>query len=325
MRKKSLVACLLLMAVLASAEDALVPPPGSLMITTAVTVGWSPGIYDVNGAFQQYNSGDGNWTFLNLSLALELGLSDWISAGVVWAPGANLWSQTDLKVAPIFDFTKANVNVPYDPLVGFKLQLIGPKAPYASDKVRLAVAPGVKIPLPAPDMYSESNKYIDGKEFLISDPELRAFGVGAALYADLILNESAFLNFYFQHMQFAPVKKNAEFNPVAPVNVKISYDYLYLDTVEIEPHYRMPLGSAMKLGASLPLRARLQADYSKDGAIQTGSGYFLMNLEPKLVLLLTGTPIPLEFKLGYEFSVMGLNRGAQRMLTLLMRPLLKVF
>jgi hypothetical protein len=329
MKKRVFVAIFCLLAALCFSEDALVQAPGSLLITNTYSVGWIPGAYNINSDYNGYGSGGGNWTYFNIGLALELGLNDWITAGVQWAPGMNVWSQTDLKMSlPIppftLDFTKGNISLPFDPLIGVKFQLVGPKAPFVSREARFVFAPGIKIPLPAADMYQESKKFIENKSFVIGDPDLRAFGYGAAMYADVILHELAFLNLYFQVLQFLPVKKNS-FNPITPVDVKSEYDYLYLYTIELEPHFRMPLGSAMKIGASLPARALIKADNSMDGAIQANTGYFLMSLGPKLLLLLTDTPVPLEFKLGFDFPVMGMNLASQRMLTLQVRPLLKVF
>jgi hypothetical protein len=323
MKKRFFVAIICLLAILVYGEDALVQAPGNLLLTNSYSIGWIPGVYTINGDFNGYNSGDGNWTFLNVGLALELGLSDWITAGVQWAPGVNVWSQTDFKMAPPLniDFTKGTINVPYDPLIGVKFQLIGPKAPFVSREARFVLAPGIKVPLPAPDLAKEYQNWSAGKSFFMGDPDLRAFAYGVALYADVVLHEFAFLNLYFQHLQFASNKRNA-FNAV---DVKSTYDQLYLDTIELEPHFRMPLGSAMKIGASLPLRALVKADYSLEGAIQPNTGYFLMGFGPKLILLLTDTPVPLEFKLGFEFPIMGMNTASQRMLTLQVRPLLKVF
>ena len=49
------------------------------------------------------------------------------------------------------DYAKLLVNGPYNIFAGAKIQIIGPKAPVASEKIRLAAAAGVKIPVKQPD------------------------------------------------------------------------------------------------------------------------------------------------------------------------------
>ena len=73
---------------------------------------------------------------------------DWISAAVQWAPGWNVWSATKNGTPP---YNKLQVNGPYNVFTGAKIQIIGPKAPVANEKIRLAAAAGVKIPVKAPD------------------------------------------------------------------------------------------------------------------------------------------------------------------------------
>jgi hypothetical protein len=82
---------------------------------------------------------------LNLAMAVEYGVIDWITAAVQWVPGINIWSK--METDPALSSGGMDLFGVGDLFVGAKIQIIGSAAPVKTDNFRLALAAGVKIPL----------------------------------------------------------------------------------------------------------------------------------------------------------------------------------
>ena len=148
---KRIVVGLLLLALTAAvfADDALVLPKGVLRTYFTGAYAFASQEWDDTGEKIELSlSGFDSLSAINLGGAIEFGVIDWISAAVQWAPGWNVWSATKNGTPP---YDKLQVNGPYNVFAGAKIQIIGPKAPVANEKIRLAAAAGVKIPVKAPD------------------------------------------------------------------------------------------------------------------------------------------------------------------------------
>ncbi|MDX9957272.1 MAG: hypothetical protein RBT68_02415, partial [Spirochaetia bacterium] len=137
------LACLLLAGSFTFADDANVLPAGVGRFYVANTYAFANGGYDVDGDFDEYADGAGAFKVYNLGLALEYGVTDWISAAVQWAPGVNLWNDRDalLVVGPVS--AETNLDGMADIFAGAKIQIVGENAPVQNTMVRFAVAPGV--------------------------------------------------------------------------------------------------------------------------------------------------------------------------------------
>jgi hypothetical protein len=133
---------------IAFADDALVMPAHVGRVYMTNTYAFANGSYDKDGKYTDFGSGNGAYKAYNMGFALEYGVTDWITGAVQWAPGWNVWSDMDISLSPL-STSKININGVYDIFVGAKLQIVGEKAPVQNSLFRFAVAPGVKIPLPA--------------------------------------------------------------------------------------------------------------------------------------------------------------------------------
>lgn len=188
------------------ADDAKVMPAGIGRFYVAPTFGFANNYFNEDGESKSYASGAGSMQLFNLGFALEYGIIDWITAALQWAPGWNAWSDVDtVALGPDNDI---NANGVADLFLGAKLQFIGNQGLVENDMVRLALAPGVKIPLPGPDFEEQWNNVSDPAN---KDPvtpaniDKHVLGAGARLYFDYVINEKFFINLYSEFIGY-PVK-----------------------------------------------------------------------------------------------------------------------
>ncbi|MDX9958554.1 MAG: hypothetical protein RBT68_08950, partial [Spirochaetia bacterium] len=262
----------------------------------------------------EYADGDGAIKVYNLGFALEYGVTDWNSAAVQWAPGVNLRSEVDSAGDDI------NVNGLSDIFVGAKIQIVGEKAPVQSSAMRFAVATGAKIPLPGADMEEQFTNYIAGDATTFQQADKHVLGIGARGYFDYIINKLFYMNLYTEFTYYPIEADYAEANVLnyyavllgAPYE-KINYGYQLV--VEAEPHFDYMLDNGIRVSAGLPITYVMTPNYELDEVEQDDTGTSVLKLAPSVSAFLTKTPLPLEFKLGYSFPVMGVNVPATNALT----------
>ncbi|MDR0402200.1 MAG: hypothetical protein LBH35_01270, partial [Treponema sp.] len=185
-------------------DDAKAMPKMVGRLWIAPTFAFAPGAYDTDGDYNTYGSGDGELKMFNLGFALEYGIIDWITAAIQWAPGVTVWSEVDNAQLKTFG-SSVNVNGVADLFVGAKIQIAGEKAPLKTDRVRLALGPGVKIPLPGQDFADQVVNAGTGDAVTAANVDKHVFGLGARVYFDYIFNEHFFINLYNETI-FYPVK-----------------------------------------------------------------------------------------------------------------------
>ncbi|HOX31951.1 MAG TPA: hypothetical protein PLB91_06440 [Spirochaetales bacterium] len=302
--KKALVLLSVFIAALALplfANDALVMPKG--VFRTYITAAYASGdqAFDDDGEKQ-----DKGVTIkaLNLGTALEFGINEWITGGIQWAPGYNVSSSYEPdgypSAAPAMD-----INGAFDVKVGAKVQIVGPEAPVQNDQIRFAVTPGVKIPLGGADFEEEATNYIKGDDITVSDPAKHAFAVGAQVAADYVVNEMFYLNVYCEFMKYFEKKDvyTSAMTVASPGKVDVAYGYDL--TLELEPHFGMPLGPG-QFGASLPVTYEKSPETEYNGTGNDLDSYTL-SIGPNVSYLFKAGPIPLETKLGYTLPLAGKN------------------
>ncbi len=177
------------------ADDALVLPRGVLRTYITGAYAFFNKEYD-DTATRVDPTGFDSLSALNLGGAVEFGVIDWISAAVQWAPGWTVWSATENGTPP---YDKLLVNGPYNVFAGAKIQIIGPKAPVANEKIRLAAAAGVKIPANKPDAaywVEQATAMGTGGEWVASFNDKPLWGLGARGYFDYVLNDMFYINLY---------------------------------------------------------------------------------------------------------------------------------
>ncbi|AEJ18900.1 hypothetical protein [Gracilinema caldarium] len=292
------------------ASDALVLPAHVGRVYVTNSYAFANGAYDQDGKYESYESGEGAFKAYNLGFALEYGVNDWISAAIQWAPGWNLWSDMDM---PSLD---ANINGVYDIFVGAKIQILGEKAPVQDSRFRFAVAPGVKIPLPATDMEEQFKNAMKGDAVTVANLDKHLFAVGGRLYFDYIINKLFFANLYSELVYYPTEGKVSEssLSLYNPTKDKINYGYKL--TLEAEPHFETLIDQGLKMSAGLPITYITTPDVKIDGDKVKDTATASLTLGPNASIFFLNTLLPVELQLGYTFPVYGKNTSATQALTL---------
>jgi hypothetical protein len=327
-------------------DDAKTMPKMVGRLWIAPTFAFASGGYDTDGNYKSYGSGEGSVKFLNLGFALEFGIIDWITAAVQWAPGINVWSELDdarLKGAG----SSVNINGVADLFVGAKVQIAGEKAPLKTDRLRFAIGPGVKIPLPGQDFKDQAANAGAGNTVTAANLDTHVLGAGARLYFDYIFNEHFFINLYNETI-FYPIEgdiKKASITeygvlasptmsaaaPNADVKVKYGYDL----TFELEPVFSTSLGSGITFTAGLPVNYKFTPGHSY--SVSAGSGAMvgadviekaikdnitedepthMLKVKPNISFFFTNWFLPTDIGLTYGIPVWGQNTLARHEITL---------
>jgi hypothetical protein len=340
--------CFFVVPALVFAENAEVLPSRTGRVYAAPTFAFVNGGFDQDGEYWKYDDEGGSLMALNLGFAAEYGILDWLTASLQWAPGWTPWSVVDHSLP-----NEVNVNGLADIFAGMKLQLIGKNAPVKAGWLRLALAPGIKIPLPGPDFTEEAQKIADGDAGSIGNQDKHVLGAGGRGYLDVIFTEYFFINLYGEFIYY-PLKGKLEdsgldgYEIAAKINsskktignaieaggVYYGYDL----TFEAEPVFTLPLGRGVSFSAGLPFNYKQSpgkrydltvthtGDPNKDKLIdstETGireqlneGSTALFSIKPNASIFFTALKVPIEFKLSYSVPLLGKNEGAAQSLTL---------
>ncbi len=327
---------LILGSMAAFADDAKVMPARVGRVYVAPLYAFSNGTYDSEWKYEKNKDNAGDLKLFNLGFAVEYGVIDWITAAVQWAPGWTIWSDIDQGASD----AEVNINGVYDLFVGAKIQLVGEKAPVKTSMFRVAFAPGVKIPLPGHDFEEEFDNMNSGDPFSGKNADKHVFGFGARGYFDYIINDNFYVNLYGEFIYY-PIKADLEDTGVEGYGRSlvlkamglpdVEVDYGYDLTLEVEPHFDMPITEGLNFSAGLPIKFVMSpgVKYSKEyPALMSLSGpvpivdqgfTFAMHLVPNVSFFFTRTLLPLEFKLSYNFPVLGQNTNAVHNVNLQMK------
>ena len=314
---KKLIALSLLLAALGSmafADTASVLPAmvGRVRLVPAFML--TPGAWDDKGKKESY---DDTQQVFNLGLALEFGITDWINAAILWAPGWTPWS------SHAGGSKDATSNGMADIMLGAKFLILGEKAPIENDMFRFAVTAGVLVPLPGPDVSKEVGK---SKPNMPIDKHV--FGIGAWLDFDWLINESFTLNFH-NDTRIYPIKQDlknsTDYAGLALLIItgggdpgKWKINHKYSMDFELEGSYSMPLADGIILNAGLPVAYSFTPgkEYSGQGASMSGKSGYVFSVKPNVGVFLTNTPLPMEFVLQYGLPLMGKNAGISHVISL---------
>jgi hypothetical protein len=310
MRKLLILALALAVGAIAFADDALVLPKGVLRFYLAPAYGFINEMFDDDAERQDMPV---ELDLVNVGLALEYGVTDQVSIAVQWVPGYTVWSKTDPE-APIGD---ATVNGPFDIFAGAKIQILGPKAFVPNETMRFAVAPGVVIPTPGADASEQTENMLDDEKFVLMDLDRHAFGAGARLYFDYVVNEAFFVNLYAEYIYFFE-KEYDDSLRYGDFEVKHGYSL----NLELEPQYQAALAEGITGQVALAAVLGLGGEDEVEGTGQENDGY-LFSLRPNASVMFMNTPVPLEFKASYSLPLMGKNDIAANFFVLEGRVYLK--
>ncbi|MDR0585923.1 MAG: hypothetical protein LBG26_01655 [Treponema sp.] len=324
-------------------DDAKTMPKMVGRLWLAPTFAFAPGGYDTDGDYDSYGSGEGSLKMFNLGFALEYGIIDWITAAIQWAPGVTVWSEMDnaqLKAGG----SSVNANGVADLFVGAKVQIAGENAPLKTDRLRFAIGPGVKIPLPGQDFKDQLTNSATGDDVTAGNVDNHVFGAGARVYFDYIFNEHFFINVYNETI-FYPVKQDIknvgikEYGALVtlkqggfiPVNADADVDYGYDLTFEVEPVYSTPLGdSGVTLTAGLPINYKFTPGHSYSVSNDNGTNTLattlkgldeadpthMLKVKPNVSFFFTKWFLPTDIGITYGLPVWGKNSAARHEITL---------
>jgi hypothetical protein len=304
---KKLVVLLVMLALVmpAFADDAKVLPAGVLRTYLTPSYSFASQSFDADGDKVDLPASEGGAvSFINLGAAFEYGVNDWITAAVQWAPGVNVSSTFD-------DNEDQSANGMFEAFVGAKFQIVGEKAPVALSNARVAFAPGVIVPLAfGYDAEEEATNTVYSKAYNVL-PANNVFGFGGRFYADYIVNKSVFLNLYSEFKYFLPKAGEDDFTQQF-MNIAYGYtiadeiNYGYELTVEFEPHYATMVSDGVELSLGLPLAYVITPDTEIDGVSQDNASS-LLKVSPSVSAFFMKSPLPIEFKLGYTYPILGEN------------------
>ena len=279
----------------------------------------------------------------NLGMALEFGVTSWITAAVQWTPGVNLSSKVAEPLSALGLTDDGKIAGVGDLFVGAKLQIIGKEAPVKNDNLRLAFAPGVKVPLPGPEFDKELANAQAGDDFTASILDKHTLGIGLRSYFDIIINENFFINLYNEFIYY-PMKKDLMeaglSNPVMFMMIgdptlegKVAYGFDC--TFELEPVFNYNIGPKTVFGAGLPVNFKLTPEekYSFSGSVPgvaaaeslfSDKSSYTLSLRPNVSLFFMGWALPMEFKLIYMAPLIGQDAQALNTINFQIRAYFKI-
>lgn len=321
----------------ARSDDALVVPAGRFRLYTVPTWSAVDATYDGSGERHTIPPGSGRLSSFNLGWALEYGVNSWLTAGVQWTPGPNLSSSFDFPASDPAHRDEANVDDSFDVLAGVKIGLVGtrgggPRRPaglYPSEKVRLAIAFGLKFPVTTIDWDQEAQSFAQGRPYLAQAIDKHLVAPIASIYFDQILSRTPrgelFLNLYVQYIPYPSEAKYADTSlarHLDPSLAGVRIDYRYDLLAEVEPRFESWVAPrVLRVGLYVPFRYRVLPGMALDGVDQGNSGYRL-TVFPALDLLSPVAGFPLELKVGYQWTLSGRNAASVESFLIVLRALL---
>jgi hypothetical protein len=307
MLKKAIVLPLLAgLAVPTLADDAKVLPDGVLRTTLAPSLTTFDEAFDADAERQDSNSVSVN----TLSIALEYGINDWITAGLQWAPGYIISGEVDENDRVIL--SGAN-----DLFLGAKLQTLGAQGYSRSDSMRFAVTPGIKIPISQYDGEEQLQNFGSGDDFKAGRTDRGAWGLGARFSFDYLVNPDFYINIYNQSSFFLETDQDYSLG-TNDATVQYGSEAIF----EVEPNYTMMAGGGVQMSFGLPLRYTMTGETEVNGNGQDDTSYVLA-LEPSASLFFTQWALPMEFQLGYSTALSGENANAANTISLQIKNFLR--
>ncbi|MDR2028012.1 MAG: hypothetical protein LBP93_00590 [Treponema sp.] len=307
------------------AEDAKVMPARMGRVYLAPSFSFANKAWDAEGDKQDLTDGNKAIKMFNLGFAVEYGIIDWITGAIQWAPGWNAWSDVDytLNMGPLGNKElDANLKGFGDIFVGAKIQIIGADAPVKNSSVRLAIGPGVKIPLPGPDFTEEQAKIMNDEAVTVGKIDKHTFGFGARTYFDYVINDMFSVSAYNEFIYYPLKVKGKNHGIGTPAEADVAYGFDL--TFELEPHFDKTFGNGLLFHAGLPVNYKFTPDIKIDGTTQDDSATQVLSLKPNASIFLTQLPLPLQFQLAYTVPLWGKNTNATNSLVFQIRAYFKI-
>ena len=341
------------------ADDGLVLPQGVVRIRAIPSYTMLDQAYDNDGKAQ--DSAKGSVT--TVSGAAELGVIAPVTFGIQWAPGYNVANSFTRLPAALagssISADKISALGAADIQVGAKIQLLGANGFAQNDKLRIALTPGVQIPLDNYDATTEADNAINGKTFRpASTSSHQSYGFGAKADVDYQINDMFFINAHGEAKYFLPNDSldigtvlghdmtyaayyQAYFlasDPTAAADAAAQADAAYPLTntkseyginsfFEIEPHAKYAVSDALSFSAGLPFSYTMDLGTKStyNGTSTTSDPESLLTVGPNVSCFALLGPLPVEMELQYVMPLMGKNSSANSTLSLQIKAYAKAF
>jgi hypothetical protein len=296
------LAFVLLVAAVAFAEDALVLPQCALRVNAAGAYTMATQRFDSNGDKVDL-AGNDSLTTYNVGGTLEYGIFEGADLAVWWVPGYNVYttfaSSDTMKIIG-----------PFDLFVGARIQILGDRPVFrklTNDTVRFTLGIGAVIPMPGADFDVQAANYLAGTEYIPFDPDRHAGGPWARASLDFVVGKAFFVNLFSEFILFPPDHQDFLVFMPGPGVYAATFVYGYQLTVEAEPHVQLDVAPGILLKAGVPITFVTWPDYIVESFIAPDSGGYKLNLRPRLALLLSALPLPIELEVGYTYPLAGKN------------------
>ncbi|HTH14603.1 MAG TPA: hypothetical protein VMB23_09410, partial [Spirochaetia bacterium] len=279
-----------------------------------------------------------------------------VTVGIQWAPGYYASSNFTSVPAGLTN-TKMVLKGPDDVQIGAKFELVGPQGFVANDGLRIALTPGVSVPLATYDPKAQFDNFAAGNEYQAQSSSTHGnYGYGLKADADWMPSPAFYLNVHGQLLQYLP-KEEIEFETYAAnyltflgawksngyaaaakagsqtyadsqyplTKTKTTYGQEY--TLEVEPHFTLDLGGGNNVGASAAFNyaynTAVTTTYnSKD---TTADPVSLLMVKPTVSCLVMLGPLPIETLVEYDYPLLGKNDSATATLSAQVRLFYKFY
>jgi hypothetical protein len=328
MKKSPLIVLMIVLTFGLFADDAKVLPSGVIRLYAIPSYVHGTQQFDADG--EKVDSVYDGFTFINVGGALEYGITDSVSAAVQWSPGANVYSKFDNN-------EYVTLNGLFELFAGAKIQILGSQGLIKNDAIRLAVAPGVMIPMAfGYNAAEEAGNYIANSTGTPTvsniDPANSTLAFGARVYADNIVNKIFFINLYGEFIKYLPKDTAEDFtgvftNTFREASSLPTYDtknFGYELTTEIDFNFTKQLADGLSMSCGVPVGFNYSPEVTFDDAdADSDKAKYKMYVNPDVSVLITSLPLPLEFQISYNVPLLGQNTMASNTLTAQVKAYIK--
>jgi hypothetical protein len=319
------------------ADDALIASKGALRIYLVTSYFFTDGRYTDGWG---YESGSAASNFaaipreeppdvvgMNIGLAIELGIADWVSLTLDWIPGWTAWSDfaASNTVPLIFPtslgYENADVNGIRDLTVAGNLKLIGRRSPVmVSDRMRLIWSPGIILPLPGADAEKQLDRAWNGEEWHY-DTAKHAFGLTNRLSFDYVFSKVFYINLANRINYF--FEKSDTLYEIPPEERLIAFGFEA--QFEAEGHLEVPISEGVRLGLALPVIFAMSSPIRLDGEELEGTDRYSFLTRPNIGFFFDDLAVPLEIEIAYAVPIIGKNAPKRYIVTLQIVSNIKIF
>ena len=335
MRTVFLILFLCIVATSLLADDALIASKGTLRIYLVTSYFFTDGRYTDGWG---YTSGSAAANFvtrdrtpdvvgMNVGVAIEMGITDWVSLTLDWIPGWTPWSDfVALDTVPLtfptsLGYENADVNGIRDLTVAGNLELIGKRSPLMeSEKMRLIWSPGFILPLPGADSAKEFDRAWDGEEWHIDNAK-HAFGLSSRLSFDYVFSKVFYLNLANGINYFFEKSDTSIYSPTVETPIAYGLEAQF----EAEAHLEFPINAGTRLGFALPVIFAMSSPLRVDGVVLEGSDRHSLLVRPNIGFFLDDLVVPLEIEIAYAVPIIGDNTSKRYAVTLQIISNIKLF